>query len=289
MTGNPLVSVLMTAFNRELYIAESIESVLASTYANFELIIVDDRSTDNTLAIAEKYASSDPRIRVYLNDYNLKDYPNRNMAATFARGKYLKYLDSDDTIYPEGLAYCIGEMEKYPEAAFGLSMIDKDELPVSVLCPGEVAIRKQFFESNHLTAGPTGMIIKRALFEEVGGFDPRFKMASDFYFNIKVALLSPVVLFKRRFFYYRLHANQEQNNPLGYMIYGYLANKEIFETFKLPVSQEEHLALLRKLDRRHSVNLVKNLLLKGKIKDFMNVSRETKYGFLKILHGILAR
>lgn len=64
----PLLSVLMTAFNREKYIAEAIESVLASTYTNFELIIVDDCSKDNTVNIAKSYEQKDQRVKVYINE-----------------------------------------------------------------------------------------------------------------------------------------------------------------------------------------------------------------------------
>ena len=124
----PLVSVLMTAYNREMYIGEAIESVLASTYSNFELIIVDDVSSDNTLAIVQRYAERDNRIRVYVNESNLGDYPNRNQAARYASGKYIKYLDSDDKIFDFGLEYCITQMEKNPEAAINSA------LPLCAFC-----------------------------------------------------------------------------------------------------------------------------------------------------------
>src|SRR5690606_2521559 len=100
--STPLVSVLMTVYNREKYIAEAIKSVLASTYQNWELIIVDDQSMDNSVAIAQSFAQKDPRIQVHVNKENLGDYPNRNRAASYAKGKYLKYVDSDDLIYPYG-------------------------------------------------------------------------------------------------------------------------------------------------------------------------------------------
>ncbi|MBK8712927.1 MAG: glycosyltransferase family 2 protein [Niastella sp.] len=98
---DPLVSVLMTAYNRQQFIAEAIESVLASTYQNWELIIVDDGSKDDTVAVTKSYAEKDNRIHVYVNEKNLGDYPNRNKAAFYANGKYLKYLDSDDLIMKE--------------------------------------------------------------------------------------------------------------------------------------------------------------------------------------------
>ena len=89
MNIQPLVSVLMTSYNRENYIAEAIESVLASTYKNFELIIVDDRSKDRTVEIARSYESKDDRVKVYINEKNLGDYPNRNKAASYAKGFYI--------------------------------------------------------------------------------------------------------------------------------------------------------------------------------------------------------
>ena len=67
----PLVSVLMTAYNREKYISAAIESVLESTYTNFELIIVDDGSTDRTIEIAKTFAVNDARIKVYINKPNV--------------------------------------------------------------------------------------------------------------------------------------------------------------------------------------------------------------------------
>ena len=65
-----LVSILMTAYNRQQFISEAIESVLASTFQNWELIIVDDASKDNTVSIAKSYADKDQRIKVYINENN---------------------------------------------------------------------------------------------------------------------------------------------------------------------------------------------------------------------------
>ena len=88
------ISVLMTAFNREKYIGEAIESVLASTFKDFELIIVDDCSSDKTVEIAKNYENLDKRVKVFLNEKNLGDYSNRNKAASLANGKYIKYVDA---------------------------------------------------------------------------------------------------------------------------------------------------------------------------------------------------
>ena len=116
--NNPIASILTTVYNREKYIAACIDSVLASSYQDWELIIVDDVSTDASVAIAQSYEQKDPRIKVYVNEKNLGDYPNRNKAASYAKGKYLKYLDADDIIYPHGLEVMVHTMEQFPEAAW---------------------------------------------------------------------------------------------------------------------------------------------------------------------------
>src|SRR5690348_3619706 len=74
---SPIVSVLMTAYNREKYISQAIESVLRSSLTNFELIIVDDVSKDRTVEIARNYAAKDNRVLVFVNEKNLGDYGNR--------------------------------------------------------------------------------------------------------------------------------------------------------------------------------------------------------------------
>jgi glycosyltransferase involved in cell wall biosynthesis len=119
--NSPLVSILTTVYNREKYISVCIDSVLASTYGDWELIIVDDVSSDTSVAIARSYEKKDTRIKVYVNEKNLGDYPNRNKAASYAKGKYLKYLDADDLIYPHDIEVMLHTMEQFPEAGLGIS------------------------------------------------------------------------------------------------------------------------------------------------------------------------
>ena len=100
MMSAPLISVLLTAYNRQEYIAASIESVLGQSCGDFELIVTDDRSSDETLSIAREYERRDSRVRVHANERNLGDYGNRNFAASLATGEFLKFHDSDDVMYP---------------------------------------------------------------------------------------------------------------------------------------------------------------------------------------------
>ncbi len=88
MEKPPIVSILMTAYNREAFIEKSRNCIINSTFDNWELIIVDNQNTDQTVKIANHYTSTDSRIKVFINDNNLGDYPNRNKAASYASGKY---------------------------------------------------------------------------------------------------------------------------------------------------------------------------------------------------------
>ena len=173
MTNQPQISVLTTCYNREKYLAECIQSVLNSHFEDFELIIVDDKSTDRSLEIARKFASSDSRIRVYRNAENLGDYPNRNKAASYAQGKYIKYVDADDLIYPWGLQILWDCMEQFPEARWGLCSLESDkQQPFPFQLNSEEAYRYHYLGPGLFHKSPLSSIIRRDLFEEVGGFRP---------------------------------------------------------------------------------------------------------------------
>lgn len=205
----PLVSILMTAYNREKYIAEAIESVLASSYQKWELIVVDDQSKDKTLEIARSYELRDPRIKVILNDKNLGDYPNRNKAASFARGKYIKYLDSDDVFYPYGLEVMVAAMEKYPEAGIGLAFFNHPTTePLPLMLSSECSLKDHFTKRGVLYVGPSGAIYRRDFFNQLCGFD-YYGVASDYAFNLKAVAQKPLVSLPFDLFWYRVHANQE--------------------------------------------------------------------------------
>ena len=205
----PLVSVLMTAYNREKYIAEAIESVRASTFQNFELIVVDDGSTDRSNEIALAYAKRDSRIRVYRNEENLTDYHNRNRAAELAHGQYLKYLDSDDMLYPHGLEVMVDSMAKFPQAVLGLCRPDSQQGPYPIQLSPHEAYREHFLlETGLLSYGPSFAIIRTAAFRAAGGFSGK-RFVGDFELWLELAARFPVVKMVMGLVWYRIHAGQE--------------------------------------------------------------------------------
>jgi len=98
-----LVSVIMPAYNTQSTISDSINSVLTQTYTNWELIIVNDRSTDDTASIAKNFAAADHRIHLHTNEQNIGCAATRNVAMSKARGEWLAFLDSDDLWLPDKL------------------------------------------------------------------------------------------------------------------------------------------------------------------------------------------
>lgn len=108
---NDLVSVIMPSYNTGKYIKESIQSVLAQTYTNWELLIVDDCSTDNTDEVIAGF--SDERIRYYKNEINSGAAITRNRALREAKGKWIAFLDSDDIWHPEKLERQLLFMKEY--------------------------------------------------------------------------------------------------------------------------------------------------------------------------------
>src|SRR5947207_13744185 len=114
----PLISILTTAYNRDKYIAQAIESVLASSFKDFELIIVDDCSKDYTVEIARRY-TSDPRVQVHVTERNLGGYPNRDPAASLPAGRYLKYIGPDHYLHPQGLETQVALVGRFRHSGAG--------------------------------------------------------------------------------------------------------------------------------------------------------------------------
>lgn len=231
----PLVSVLMTSYNRAKYIAVAIESVLNSSLTDFELIIVDDGSKDDTVAIAKEFSQNDPRVKVFVNEKNLGDYPNRNKAASYARGKYLKYVDSDDYIYPWTLEIMSGLMEQNPDAGWGLcSMEPNTKKPFPIILSPKEAYEYHYQGPGLFRRAPLSAIIRRKEFNEVGGFHP-IRMAGDFDMWQRLAQHYHVVLMPEGMVWYRVHDAQEVNDYHKYI--------NIYEQLKVDYLKSEHCPL----------------------------------------------
>lgn len=278
------VSVLMTAYNREAYIAEAIESVLSSDYPYFELIIVDDGSTDHTIEIVKKFEAVDKRIRFYLNKVNLGDYRNRNKAAEYARGKYIMHCDSDDSFFKDTISYCVTNMENNANANFGMYYNEKNKKPL-LLSPKET-LHNHFFAKPFLVMGPGGTIIKRSFFNEIGGYPVKYGPANDMYFNLKASSQTPLLLLPKLFLNYRKHEGQQQNDLYNYIHCNYRYLDDALQELDMMLNKKEIIFIKNKNKRRFVVNLFNQFRKEKDLKSIYYLWKNAGFNFKNLLQGI---
>ena len=121
MRGDCRVSIGLPVYNGENYVAEAIESLLAQTYSDFELVICDNASSDRTPQICQDYAAKDKRIRYHHNERNVGITSNFNLTFERSSGRYFKWVAHDDVHHPEFLARCLDALEKEPDAVLAFS------------------------------------------------------------------------------------------------------------------------------------------------------------------------
>lgn len=122
-TAEPRVSLGFPVHNGERYLAEALDAILAQTFTDFEVVIVDNASTDATPAIAARYAAADPRVRYHRNETNIGAAPNFNRAFALSRGTYFKWCAHDDRIAPDYLARCVAVLEAEPDVVLCCSRV----------------------------------------------------------------------------------------------------------------------------------------------------------------------
>jgi len=178
---NPLVSVCIPSYNIEKYIAKTIESVLSQTHEDFELVIVDDHSSDSTLDIIKRY--KDDRIRWVVNEKNLGPQDNWNKALKEAKGKYIKILCHDDFLY----ASCLQDQLKILQnpqnesvvmVCSGRDIIDENDRKIMKrnfpmqkgIVPGQAAIKKIVRYGANPIGEPTAVLFKSEIINKIGYF-----------------------------------------------------------------------------------------------------------------------
>lgn len=129
MQDLPKVSIGLPVYNGENYLAEAIESILAQTYQNFELVIADNASTDTTEEICRSFAEADARVLYFRNEHNLGAAPNFNKSFELSSGKYFKWAAHDDIMAPTFVEKCIDILENNPDVVLcypGTSVINSE-------------------------------------------------------------------------------------------------------------------------------------------------------------------
>lgn len=174
-----LISIVLPVYNGEKYLRESIDSVLAQTYKNWELLIVDDCSTDSSAAIAKEYASKDRRIYYYRNENNLRLPRNLNKGFRLAKGDYLTWTSDDNKFKPTALEKMYDALKNNQNAQFVFAscrVINSEGEAIEYIMVDDKR-KKQIVGRN--VVGACFMYTRKA-YEEVGEYNPDFTLVEDY-------------------------------------------------------------------------------------------------------------
>ncbi len=179
---NPTITVLMTVYNGGNYLFASIQSILNQTFRDFELLIVDDASTDDSLKIIQSYG--DPRIVIHSNAVNLGQTKSLNVGLKLARGKYIARMDADDLAFPQWLEELTAFLERNSNVAVvsAKAAVITDQRIVRVLNTPtdwpDILLKSLTFSSiNHV-----GSLMRKHIALEMGGYDEQYHIPADFHF-----------------------------------------------------------------------------------------------------------
>ena len=272
----PLVSVLMTSYNREKFIEESIWSVLNSTFKDLELLISDDCSSDNTIEIVKKIASIDSRVKWHINEKNLGDYPNRNKVASIAKGKYMLYVDSDDTIKNDAIEFAITNLTEKPTAKFSVIYPFEDIKAPTLLNPYD-SLRKHFFERSFLNLGPGGVVFDRLFFLSNQSYSNQYGPANDLYSHLKFASKGDALLLPYRYLNYRIHDGQESTNKYAYLYLNQLVIRDAIKEFELPFSKNEKKRILKNKSISNLFSIIRYVIKYKKLRQGFNAFKKAKF------------
>jgi len=212
---NPRVTVITPTYNGEKFIERAIKSVLWQTFQNWEMIIVDDASKDNTVKIIKKYAEKDSRIKlIELKENTGGPAIPRTIACKQAKGEYIAFLDQDDLYYPTYLEFKIKYLDKHPEISilfsFAWSFDEKTKNIINVEHGGPVnmVVRKEVIEiGNFFKPDQNGV-------DEIGVLYRYFLKEKEGFKKIKLLSPEPITLYSR-------HPGQgsyvENKNPLSFV------------------------------------------------------------------------
>ncbi|HTP65430.1 MAG TPA: glycosyltransferase family 2 protein [Geobacteraceae bacterium] len=186
---NPRISVCIPTYNYARYLPKAVESVLNQDFTDFELIVIDDHSPDNTAEVMESYVRHDERVRFSVNERNLGMVPNWNLCLERARGEYVKFLFADDFhASTVALSLMSGVLDRHPDVVLvgsARQVVDESSQVKRVVSrfldrsrhPGGKMVRRSLLEERNLVGEPSAVMFRRQA--AVRGFDPAFRQLVD--------------------------------------------------------------------------------------------------------------
>lgn len=206
--GNPKISVVMPVYNSERYIKTSIESILTQTFKNFEFIIIDDGSNDDSFKVIDSYRQKDKRIILMRNNQNIGTSKTLNRGLFIAQGKYIIRMDADDWSYPNRFQKQFDFMEKSPETGVSggtieicdknLNIKNKRRYPLS-----DIGARKIIFQYSPFAHPAT--IWNAKLMKKIHGYNPNIPLSQDYELYFRIGKISKFANIKDTILKLRTH------------------------------------------------------------------------------------
>lgn len=223
----PIVSICIPTYNGAKYLKECLDSVLAQTFTDFEVLLVDDKSSDETLDIAQEYAERDTRINIIRNEKNLGLVGNWNRCIELAQGEWIKFVFQDDLIAPECLEKMLAASKPDSSIICCLrNFIFEAGTPENTrhFFKNRVLLEKLFPESTQISASdycqavlkqiddnfvgePTVVMLRRNIFYKFGTFNPHLIQICDLEFWTRVAIHTGMVYVPETLATFRVHSN----------------------------------------------------------------------------------
>ena len=241
----PLVTVLMPAYNAEKYIGEAIDSILNQTMRDFELIIVNDGSTDNTQQIVRSY--TDERIRYFINGENIGIAESFNRAISVARGKYLAIAEHDDISHPQRFKISVSYLEKHSEIDILSSQIESFEgtppllktiagMTKAYASPMQIKCAAVFGEKRLIH--PAQMMRVSALERYDTQYNGNYRICCDFDLFMQLIPFAKMVALSPKLILYRRHSNNASRGINVRTEANNIANKFLQDNFSLDLGAE---------------------------------------------------
>lgn len=206
-TKPPTVSILMCVHNRERFVDVAIKSVLAQTRTDLELVLLDDGSTDGSLAICRAHAQRDPRVRLFEGERK-GAVRALNAAHTHACGRFIGWVDSDDMLHAEALAHTVAVLESRPNVGLVYTdhlIIDEHNKASGVGHKATIPYSKEKLLTDFVTFH--FRLFRRELFDQVGGLDESFTAAADYDFCLRMSEIIEFAKVEKPLYAYRVHAH----------------------------------------------------------------------------------
>jgi glycosyltransferase involved in cell wall biosynthesis len=221
----PKISIVLPNYNYARYLDERIQSLLNQTYQDFELIIVDDASTDNSLETIDKY-TADPRVKTIFYPNNSGSvYQRWNDGAEIATGEYLMFAGADDSCHPTLLEKLTEQLDKHPSVGLAYAQswctdstgkithsakywtddLSKERWLNDFVDDGKKACQYLLFKC--LIPNASAVLMRRSIFIEAGKFDLQLRFAADWMLYVKMLMISDIAYLAEPLNYFRTHVN----------------------------------------------------------------------------------